>query len=848
MKKYILLVFFSISFQFLNAQDLSYYLPKNVSYNAAIPTPKEIINHHVGEWHITHDRLVLYMKAVAKANPERILLQSMGFSTEQREQVLLIISSPKNIKNIDQIKQQHATLQTIGAQNNADIKNMPTILWIGHSIHGNESSGANAALVGAYYLAAAQGAAIDSVLDNVVILYDPSFNPDGLQRFSTWANQHKSKNLVTDPNSREFNEVWPGGRFNHYWFDLNRDWLPQVHVESENRVKYFHEWKPNILTDHHEMGSNASFFFQPGVPSRVNPLTPNINQVLTGKIATYHTKYLDKIKSLYFTKENYDDFYYGKGSTYPDAQGCIGILFEQASSRGHAQQTANGLLTFPFTIRNQFTTELSTMQAAKDLRLDLLQYQQQFYKNISSTESYIYQDANDENKVKSFTEMLLKNDIKVFSLKNNFENIEGKFNIANAFVVPLNQKQHTLIKSIFEKTVNYKDSIFYDITAWTFPLAYNLQYTLAANVNTDIAVTKQSLNSNLVAPFAQSEYAYVMDWNNFKSPAALYAILQNDIQAKVANKPFTFTTTNGVQQFKQGTILITLANQKENEKSIFEKLQSISKQYNVQVYAVNSGLAVGGVDAGSAAFANISKPTIAMLVGNGVNATDAGEVWFTLDQQMNIPATHVEIATANKVELNKYNTLIMVGGTYNELNKEKIKTWVQNGGTLICSEEAVEWSIANGISDVKLKKAKTATDSTQFLAYNQREEIEGAQNIFGAIFQAQMDLSHPLAYGYSNNQISFFKANKVFMEKSKNPFATAFYYKQNPMQSGWISAQNKIAINNTAAVIVNALGNGRIINIDNNLNFRGFWLGGTKLFMNAIFFGRNIDAASAKAE
>src|SRR6188474_3304389 len=364
----------------LTAQDLKYYLPDSVTYNPAIPKPKDIIYHEVGEWHITHDRLVNYMKAIATAAPNRVKLETMGLTYEGRPQVLLIITSPKNQQRLEEIRQQHVKLADPSQSSSVNIDNMPIVVWIGHSIHGNESSGANASLLTAYYLAAAQGKQIDDLLDNVVVLFDPSFNPDGLQRFSTWANQHKSKNLVSDPNSREFNEVWPGGRFNHYWFDLNRDWLPAVHVESQNRLTWFHKWKPNILTDHHEQGSNATFFFQPGVPSRVNPLTPEKNQELTAKLAKFHAKALDRIGSLYFTKENYDDFYYGKGSTYPDINGAIGILFEQASSRGHLQQTNNGLLKFPFTIRNQFVTALSTLEGAKALRKEFLQWQRDFYK------------------------------------------------------------------------------------------------------------------------------------------------------------------------------------------------------------------------------------------------------------------------------------------------------------------------------------------------------------------------------------------------------------------------------------------------------------------------------------
>lgn len=285
------------------AQDLKYYLPDSVSYNPSIPKPKDIIYHEVGEWHITHDRLVNYMQALAKAAPDRIKPELMGLTYEGRPQVLLIITSPENHQNLEQIREQHVALTDPARSSSLTIDNMPIVVYIGHSIHGNEPSGSNAALLSAYYLAAAQGRQIDELLDKVVILFDPSFNPDGLQRFSTWVNQHKSKNLVSDQNSREFNEVWPGGRFNHYWFDLNRDWLPAQHVESQNRLIWFHHWKPNILTDHHEQGSNATFFFQPGVPSRVNPLTPSKNQELTAKMGKFHAAFLDRIGSLYFTKE-----------------------------------------------------------------------------------------------------------------------------------------------------------------------------------------------------------------------------------------------------------------------------------------------------------------------------------------------------------------------------------------------------------------------------------------------------------------------------------------------------------------------------------------------------------------
>lgn len=837
----------------LFAQDLKYFLPDSVTYDPYVPTPKDVIYHEVGEWHITHDRLVNYMKAIATAAPQRVKLETMGLTYESRPQVLLIITSARNHQRLEEIRQQHIKLSDPAQSAGVNIDNMPIVVWIGHSIHGNEPSGANASLLTAYYLAAAQGRDIDELLDNVVILFDPSFNPDGLQRFSTWANQHRSKQLVSDPNSREFNEVWPGGRFNHYWFDLNRDWLPAVHVESQNRLHWYHRWKPNILTDHHEQGSNATFFFQPGVPSRVNPLTPARNQELTAKLGKYHAKNLDRIGSLYFTKENYDDFYYGKGSTYPDINGAIGILFEQASSRGHAQETNNGLLTFPFTIRNQFVTALSTLEGAKQLRKEFLEFQRDFYHQSAAkaaaypVKGYVFGDKNDLAKTFHFAEMLRRHQVDLRYLPDTWK--DGVFEKKSAYMVSLNQPQHTLIRAIFERTSEFRDSLFYDITSWTMPLAFGLPYeaittpSFATGARVDVLpAPKQKVEGG------KSNYAYLIRWDELYAPAALNELLHAGLLVKVATGNFDIQVNEKNESFNRGTLLLPVQLQADNSETVMVKLSAITEKYRLKTVALASGNSINGIDLGSSKFMTVTKPSIAMIVGAGTNATDAGEVWHLLDQRMNIPCTHLEQSVFNRVDLTKYNTIIMVGGTYTELNKEKLKTWVQAGGTLIVMEEAVSWASQSGITDVKFKKAKAAVDSTQKLAYTEREQIDGAQQVSGAIFGADADLTHPLAYGYNQNTISLFKGNKVFMEKSKNPYATPFYYGSKPLQSGWVSKENGEAIKNSAAVIVNTVGSGRVINIADNPNFRAFWLGGSKLFLNAIFFGRMIDAASGRTE
>ena len=598
--KRLIAIALTLSLHAVNAQDLNYYLPKGVSYDPAIPTPEQVIGHKVGEWHVTHDRLVQYMRAVDQAS-DRITLKDIGKTYEGRPQVVLTVTSPANHARIESIRTEHLKLSDPDQSAGLNTAEMPTVLWIGCSIHGNEASGANASLLGIYHLAAARGPEIDEILSRTVILLDPSFNPDGLQRFSSWVNSHKSITGVSDPNHREFSEAWPGGRFNHYWFDLNRDWLPAQHYESKNRLMVFHDWKPNILTDHHEMGTNATFFFQPGEPARVNGNTPKRNQELTGEIATYHAKHLDRIGSLYFTKEGYDDFYYGKGSTYPDVNGGIGILFEQASSRGHIQESVNGPLSFPFTIRNQFTTMLSTMEAAVKMRTKLLDYQRGFYQDARKeaaaypVKAYVFGDAIDPVKTDLFVQMLLRHQIRIYRLKSDMTAGGQKFSTGNAFVVPAQQTQFKLIKSIFEKNTKFDDSLFYDISAWTIPLAMGVPYAElnAWNPEQSAGQTVTAAESRMPVP-ERSNYSYVLSWKDYFAPRALYLLQRRGVITKVA----TTTFGSSDRTFGHGDILIPVHNQSLSPDDLFALVKEVQSETQTRFHALSTGLSAAGIDLG----------------------------------------------------------------------------------------------------------------------------------------------------------------------------------------------------------------------------------------------------------
>ncbi len=829
MKK-LLLLFLITSFSISAQQvDLSYYLPKDVTYNSVIPTPKSVIGHEVGEWHVTHDKLVEYMKALAAAS-DRISIEDRGRTFEGRPLLLLTITSPKNHQNLEVIRTKH-----IEATNNAsvNVSNAPIVVYQGFSIHGNEPSGANAGLAAAYYLAAAQGNKIDELLNNTVILFDPSLNPDGLQRFAYWANTNKAQNINPDPNDREYREVWPGGRTNHYWFDMNRDWLPVQLPESRARIASFHKWLPNILTDHHEMGTNSSFFFQPGIPSRTNPLTPQMNQDLTKEIATYHAKAFDKIGSMYYSEESFDDFYYGKGSTFPDINGSIGILFEQASSRGHAQESDNGILTFPFTIRNQFTAALSTLEAAKKMRVKILQYQQDFYKNSRNSgenKAIVFGDEKDAAKSFHLAEVLKRHQIKIHEVKADFSSNGKEFKKGYSYVVPMNQKNQRLVKAMFDVRKTFKDSLFYDVSAWTFNHSFGVDY--AENVSLSKAgkeitdLKMQSGNVNF-----KSDYGYLMPWNEYYTPKALNAILEKGLRAKVSMKNFK----NGGISYDYGTIFIPVQNQKLNATDMFSFLQEVANESNLNLNAVNTGLN-DGIDLGSNNFRAVKQPKIAMLVGNGITSYDAGEMWHLLDTRFNMKVTKLDMSYLNRVDLSRYNVLIVPNSYSMDKSKvEKFKTWIRNGGTLIGYKNATRWLNSNKFISLDFKKRKN--DTIENVSFENKSLKSGAQVIGGAIFEANIDRSHPINFGYKNDKIAMFRNTTLFINPDKKSYNNPIQYTSNPLLSGYISKENAKLIKNTVPFKVQRMGSGRVVVFTDNTNFRAFWYGTNKLFMNAIFFG-----------
>jgi hypothetical protein len=820
------------------------YLPDDTQYKEGVTTPTQALGASVGEWHARHDQIANYMQLLA-AQSDRVSLVETGRTHENRPLYLLAFSSAKNQQNLTAIQARH--IQNLGQS--AD-KDDPLIIWMGYSVHGDEPSGSNAALLIAYYLAAGESESIDKLLDDNVVLLDPSVNPDGLSRFAQWANMHKGKNAVSDPNHREHRQAWPSGRTNHYWFDLNRDWLLLTHPESRARIKQFHQWRPHVLTDFHEMGTNSTYFFQPGIASRKNPWTPLKNVELTAALGDFHAAALDKTKQLYFTQESFDDFYYGKGSTYPDAHGSIGILFEQASSRGHIQDSVNGTLKFSDTIQNQVTTSLSTFAGALANKQALLDYQVYFAKQTKNLikdddfDGYILNEKFDQARFSKMLEILSAHQIQYFPLSKDVKVDRQIFDTVNSMFVPLDQPQYRLIKSLFSTRKSFDDNTFYDVSNWNLPLAFNIQYQA---VKRQPKLDKQTLKkpTTVYPKLLPGAYAYAFSWKNYQAPKLLQRLLANNVKVKLAGEAFYAQTAQGGMSFAAGAVIVPIAlKQPVNLLDIIEKQNT---DLDIAIHSVTSGLTRQGIDLGSRKMLNITQPKVLLVGGRGTSQYELGEVWHYLDQHIDMPVSITDLNQLSKLSLDSYSHMIWVEGMYKEVPEEtvsKIEVWLNKGGVLIGQKSAASW-----FSDNKWLKANFKSNNeinlafeTAGMTYKNQEALKAKKRIAGAVFETQLDVSHPLAFGYSSSTLPMFRNSALVMRLPDKPFITVASYVKSPLMAGYSADELQQLIGGSAAIVSHNFGKGKVVGFATNINFRGVWYGTSRLMSNAIFMAGFINA------
>ncbi len=854
-----ILVFFTAT---LKAEDIPCpILPEHIRYNPEITTPQEFFGFYPGDWHIRHDMLVAYLRLISEQS-DRVRFEEYGKTYQLRSLVLLTITSPENHKNLDSLRVQHIKLADPDASENLDISAMPVVTWLAYSIHGREPSGTNASALVAYYLASADDDKIEDLLEHSIILMDPSLNPDGHDRFATWVNNNQSHIRHSDANHREHWQAWPGSRTNHYWFDLNRDWKLVQHPESRYRVRQFQKWKPNVLGDYHEMGPNNTHYFSPGVPSSIYPLIPDRAEELINKLAQFHAAALDDVEQLYWTEERFGSFNPGMGSTYPQFQGSIGILFEQASSRGHFREGRYGEILFRDAIRNQFLTSLSLLEGSVEHRISLHEHKRDFYLDTRQKASgdeiraFVLGDPKDPAKVYHLLDILHHHEIKAYRLASDIETDEGRFSSESSWIIPADQPKYLLMKGLFETRTEFRDSLFYDASTWTLPLAFDIHHaelnarqfseTLLGEMMTEPVFPKGNLYGG------QSEYAYLFEWHGYYAPRALYRLQQEGVVTMVAKKTFVTTTTEGEKHFDYGTIVVSTGMQeKVDHQQLYEIMQTISDKDAIDVYSVPTGLTQEGIDLGSSSHViPLEKPTILVVTGRGMNAYEAGEVWHLLDRRYEMPVTMMDWNRLNNADLSRYSTIVLVDGNYNNLSNAHVNAlveWVRDGGVLVAQKRGARWAVNQGLHPATFKDNVSVISSDRDRnTYLNQTLLEGAQRIGGSIFQAAIDRTHPLGYGFQNERLALYRNSEMVFElpEPEHVFAVPIQYTEEPLLSGYVSEKQLDRLKGTPVVYNSRVGSGRVIAMTDNPNFRAYWYGTNKLFANALFFGPVINTSS----
>jgi hypothetical protein len=818
--------------------------PGITGYNITIPEPDAVLGYRIGEKHTYHHLIAEYFQRVADRS-DRVVFGEHGRTYDGNRLIHGVVTSPDNHARIEEIKRMNRMLSESPASvPESQLTGMPSVVWMGYGVHGNEASSYEAALLLLYHLAAGEGAELENLLKDLVILIIPSLNPDGHNRHAHWVNTNRGSVPTADPHHREHNEPWPGGRTNYYWFDLNRDWFPLQHPESQGRMELYNTWRPQMVTDFHEFGSNATYFFQPGISSRYNPHIPEGSITLLKEVGEYHAAALDERGVLYYTRESFDDFYIGKGSTYPMVTGAIGILFEQAAARALMRETSRGELSFGFTILNQFTTSLSTLRACYQLREELLKNHRSFY--LDSTEyarrkgvrAFIIDTDTDPARAQELLRILRQHRVRINELAQTVRHDGKIFEPDKAVVISTEQPEARLIFAALETRTEFEDSLFYDISTWTLPLAFNLPYAKYRQNPARLLgkeITSRQRNDNKVHG-GVSSYAYIFEWNRYYASRALYRLQKNNVQTMVAMRSFSVRINTEIREFGRGTIIIPVSHQQITADMLHDLIKEVTENDEIPVYALQSSRTVDGPDLGSPSNRLLQKPEVAVLSGPGVSSSEVGEVWHLLNKRMQMPVTLLNVDAVQSADLRRYTTIIMVQGNYNTLSgqgADRIKEWIQDGGTLITTKNATRLIIQQGLLEIELIENDIASDD---LPYDEVWSARGANIIGGAIFKARIDNTHPVGFGYGES-VPLFRNHTVFYKNTGTSGTTVAMYTDNPLLSGYISNRRLAELTNTAAIFAQRYRQGRIIAFADNPNFRAFWYGTNGLFLNAIFFG-----------
>lgn len=800
-------------------------------------SPSEFLGYELGSQFSRHADVVNYFNHVAESSP-MVEYHTYGKTNERRPLTYAIISSEENMANLEQIRSNH--LKNAGIGNGSEESDI-AIVWLSYNVHGNEASSTEASMKTLYNLITEK----QDWLKNTVVIIDPCINPDGRDRYANWYNQVKAEPYNTSQEAAEHHEPWPGGRPNHYLFDLNRDWAWATQIETRERLKVYNKWLPHVHVDFHEQGINEPYYFAPAAEPFHEIITPFQREFQT-RIGKNHARYFDSEGWLYFTGERFDLLYPSYGDTYPTYLGAIGMTYEQA---GHGRaglgiETDEGyILTLKDRVEHHFTTGISTVEVASK-NAEELNREFQSYFSDDNFEYKSYALKGNADKISSLTKLLDKHEIKYSFAKSdrvsgyNYKN-NGSGNLntdANTLIVSTNQAKGKMVKVLFEPKTKLADSLTYDITAWSLPYAYGL----------DAVASNRLIQAENEAPVkdiqnsANSEGAgYITKWNSMQDATFLTELIKAGIKVRFSEVPFQ---SNG-QKFEPGSLIITKSDNLDYE-NFDKKVIEIANEEERQLLVAETSFAGSGPDFGSSDIKIINDQKIGLLRGNEVSSLNFGEVWYFFEQDLNYPVTPLGTDYFNRVDLAEFDVLIMPSGWYSEWldeeTEEKITSWVKSGGKLIAIGNAVgSFTDKDGFGlkkNEETKKDSTATRAN-LIPYARRERESIKNLITGSIIKTNVDNTHPMAFGYDDNYFSLKLSSDSYSLLSDG--YNIAYINTPEVVSGFAGSEAVKKLDNSLVFGEVPMGRGTVIYMVDNPLFRAFWQNGKLFFVNAVFFANN---------
>lgn len=808
------------------------------SVYAQSPSPDEFLGYSLGSRFTPHHNVMDYFKQVAAVN-KNIQLQTYGRTYEGRELVLAIISSQENMDRLAQIKSNN--LKLAKADKTAKITKQPAILWLSYNVHGNEANSTETAMKVLYTLAEAKDAKVKEWLKNTVVIIDPCLNPDGRDRYVSNYNMVSGTEPDANPMAREHSEPWPGGRVNHYYYDLNRDWAWQTQIETQQRLVAYQQWMPQVHVDFHEQGYNEPYYFAPAA----EPIHQDITswqkefQTIVGK---NNAKYFDENGWQYFTKERFDLLYPSYGDTYPLYNGAIGMTYEQGGIRaGLAVVTQDGdTLTLKDRIDHHFTTSMATLETVATHADQLLSEFKKYFDQSVINPPGIYKTfivkAQHIDRLRKLAELLRKNQIDfAFGADRtlngyNYETQKTEsFKVErNDLIVNLNQPKAVLANVLFEPQTTVRDSNTYDITAWALPYAYGLNaYAAKEQLTGNFAFIEEKKEP---VPTINKPYAWVIPWGSLQAAQTVMQLQKLGVKVRIAEEGFTI----GGKNYNAGTLLVYRTENEKNIKDLTASLTKVAQANNVSFYPIASGYVEKGKDFGSSVYQLLSLPKVALVADQDVSSQSIGEIWHFFEQELKSPITIINMRSAAYLDINKTNVLILPDGTYADKLAEQLNSWINAGGKLILMEDAINSMIGKRPFDIKKKEyPKKDEKSSVATKYADKDKDDLDNAIPGAIYKVTIDQTHPMALGLGKFYYTLKTDDKLY-EPLTNGYSVGLL-KENAYMAGVVGTNVKKKLTSGMLFGTQNIGKGSVVYLGTDVLFRSFWESGKQLFLNALF-------------